>query len=89
MTTHDTDPAVRELAASRDLVIVPMPGEPTAFAAALYATLHALDRRGLDRIVVDEPAATEEWQAIRDRLGRAAARGSPDAASGCGSEDFP
>jgi len=75
MTTCGADPTVRPLAAGGDLVIVPMPAEPAAFAAALYATLHALDRRGLDRIVVDEPPATEDWLAIRDRLGRAAAEG--------------
>ena len=73
LTTRVADPAVRELAAShRDLVIVPMPDDPRGYAAALYAALHALDQRGLDRIVVDEPPATEEWHAIRDRLARAA-----------------
>ena len=72
LTTRVADPAVRALAASRDLVIVPMPDEPVAFAAALYAALHALDRRELDRIVVDEPPSGEEWHAIRDRLTRAA-----------------
>jgi L-threonylcarbamoyladenylate synthase len=72
LTTRSADPAVRALAASRDLVIVPMPVEPGGFAAALYAALHALDQRGLDRLVVDEPPATEEWHAIRDRLTRAA-----------------
>ncbi len=71
LTTHAAAPAVRSLAASRDLVIVPMPDDPHGFAAALYAALHALDRRDLDRIVVDEPPAGEEWQAINDRLRRA------------------
>ncbi|MFM9058002.1 MAG: L-threonylcarbamoyladenylate synthase, partial [Planctomycetaceae bacterium] len=72
LTTRASDPAVRALAASRELVIVPMPEDPHGFAAALYAALHALDRRDLDRIVVDAPAAGEEWHAIRDRLTRAA-----------------
>lgn len=72
LTTRTEDPAVRTLAASRDLVVVPMPADPEAFAARLYATLHALDQRPLDRIVVDEPPATEAWRAVRDRLGRAA-----------------
>jgi L-threonylcarbamoyladenylate synthase len=66
-------------------VIVPMPSDPPGFAAALYATLHALDRRGLDRIIVDEPPATEDWLAIRDRLGRAATR---DASGGGQGEDL-
>jgi len=64
-------PDVRALAASRDLVAVPMPSAPAPFAAALYATLHALDQRGLDRIVCDLPPDTEAWRAVRDRLTRA------------------
>lgn len=72
LTTRTNDPAVRALAASRDLVVVPMPPDPDAFAARLYATLHALDQRPLDRIVIDAPPNTEPWRAVRDRLGRAA-----------------
>jgi L-threonylcarbamoyladenylate synthase len=73
LATQAADPTVRELATThRDLVIVPMPNDPRAYAAALYATLHALDQRGLDRIVVDEPPDTEAWHAVRDRLTRAA-----------------
>lgn len=74
LTTRTEDPTVRSLAASRDLVVVPMPADPDAFAARLYATLHALDQRPIDRIVIDEPPATEAWRAVRDRLGRAAER---------------
>jgi len=72
LTTRVADPGVQALAASRDLVIVPMPDDPRGFAAALYAALHALDRRELDRIVVDAPPAGDDWHAIRDRLTRAA-----------------
>ncbi|NBW85832.1 MAG: L-threonylcarbamoyladenylate synthase [Planctomycetia bacterium] len=79
MTTRGDDPRVRALAASRDLVIVPMPNQPQEFARVLYATLHALDQRGLDRIVVDQPSEGEEWQAVRDRLTRAAAAGDAPA----------
>jgi L-threonylcarbamoyladenylate synthase len=39
----------------------------------LYATLHALDQRDLDAIVVEEPPATEPWKAVHDRLRRASA----------------
>ena len=75
LTSRTDDPEVRRLAAtSRDLLIVPMPERADAFAARLYATLHALDQRQLDRIVVDEPPDTEEWRAVRDRLHRAATR---------------
>lgn len=72
LTTAADAPATRRLAASRDLVIVPMPGEPDAYAAMLYAALHALDKRDLAAIVVDAPPDTDAWRAIRDRLSRAA-----------------
>jgi L-threonylcarbamoyladenylate synthase len=77
LTTRPEDPAVRSLAASRDLVIVPMPDAADEFAARLYATLHALDQRALDRIVIDAPPETDAWRAVRDRLGRAADRTAP------------
>ncbi len=64
--------AARGLASSRDLVAVPMPSEAAAYARCLYATLHALDQRQLDRIVVDAPPCDESWHAVGDRLGRAA-----------------
>ena len=67
------DDRARVLAASRELVAVPMPPEPGAYARQLYATLHALDQRQLDRIVVDRPPDTEPWAAVRDRLVRAGA----------------
>jgi len=66
------DERARALATSRELVAVPMPPDPMAYARQLYATLHALDHRHLDRIVVDPPPATENWAAIFDRLTRAA-----------------
>jgi L-threonylcarbamoyladenylate synthase len=50
-----------------------MPAEPTAYQAALYAVLHALDQQGLDRIIVELPPATDSWLAVHDRLRRAAA----------------
>jgi len=72
LTSRTDDPEVRRIASARNLVIVPMPADPDNFASRLYATLHALDQRQLDRIVVDEPPADEEWRAVRDRLSRAA-----------------
>ncbi len=66
--------AARGLAASRELVAVPMPTEPEAYARQLYASLHALDQRQLDRIIVDSPPAEAGWAAVRDRLERS---GSP------------
>lgn len=72
LTSRIDDPQVRSLAASRELLVVPMPTDPAAFATGLYATLHAIDRRSLDRIIVDAPPATEPWRAVADRLNRAA-----------------
>ncbi len=63
--------SLRQLAEAGQLVIVSMPSAAEAYAARLYATLHALDRRNLDVIVVDEPPATDAWHAVRDRLQRA------------------
>jgi L-threonylcarbamoyladenylate synthase len=62
----------KPLVGSRELVAVPMPADPVGYARMLYATLHALDQRQLDRIIVDPPPADEAWTAVRDRLSRAA-----------------
>ena len=74
LTTAPDAPEPRRLSASRDLLVIPMPADPEAFAARLYATLHALDKRELATIVVDEPPDTDAWRAVRDRLTRAAKR---------------
>ena len=71
LTAQIDDPRVRSLAASRDLLVVPMPADPSAFATSLYATLHAIDRRSLDRIIIDAPPDTDAWRAVTDRLSRA------------------
>jgi L-threonylcarbamoyladenylate synthase len=70
------DDRARSLAGSRDLVAVPMPADPAAYARQLYATLHALDQRQLDRIVADPPPADDAWRAVTDRLSRAAEPGA-------------
>ena len=72
LSTDSDSVSTRLLAASHNLVVVPMPLEPVFFARQLYAMLHALDQRGLDVIVVDTPPLTEAWRAIHDRLSRAA-----------------
>jgi L-threonylcarbamoyladenylate synthase len=54
---------------------VVMPGDPGAYAAELYAVLHALDAAGMERVVVELPPDREEWLAVRDRLRRASAAG--------------
>ncbi|MEW6163431.1 MAG: L-threonylcarbamoyladenylate synthase [Pseudomonadota bacterium] len=48
------------------------PADPAGFAHDLYANLRALDALGCDRIYVQKPVG-QPWQAIYDRLRRAAA----------------
>ncbi len=43
------------------------------YAHELYDTLRKLDNSGASHIVFEQPTQTQEWQAINDRLGRAAA----------------
>ena len=52
---------------------IAMPVDPEAYAAQLYRVLHDLDLRNYDWIAVEIPPDTPEWEAIRDRLQRAAA----------------
>jgi L-threonylcarbamoyladenylate synthase len=50
-------------------------GRPEAYGHDLYAHLRALDRSGCVRILVQTVPADERWDAVRDRLTRAAAAG--------------
>jgi L-threonylcarbamoyladenylate synthase len=50
-----------------------MPGDPRAYAAVLYETLHHLDTLSLDWIAIEPPPDTTEWAGILDRLHRATA----------------
>ena len=54
--------------------VVKMPRDPAGYAADLYRVLHDLDTRGYDWIAVEEPEDSPEWEAVRDRLQRAADR---------------
>lgn len=47
--------------------------DAATYGRALYADLRRLDARGVDRLLVEEAPATPEWEAVRDRLARAAA----------------
>jgi L-threonylcarbamoyladenylate synthase len=49
-----------------------MPADPLAYAAALYDTLHRIDRQGLEWIAVERPPDTPDWAGVLDRLRRAA-----------------
>jgi len=51
-----------------------LPPNPAAYAAALYATLHELDREGFEWIAVEKPPEEPAWQAVLDRLQRASVR---------------
>ena len=50
----------------------PMPAHPAGWARELYAQLRALDKQGLDAILIEKPPTGADWQAVNDRLGRAA-----------------
>jgi L-threonylcarbamoyladenylate synthase len=49
------------------------PPDPRRYAHDLYANLRTLDASGAKRIVVEAPPLTAEWEAVNDRLTRAAA----------------
>ena len=53
---------------------VQLPRHPQGYAQALYAALHSLDLEKWDAIVVEPVPGTSEWDGVRDRLERAAAR---------------
>jgi len=53
---------------------VRLPSDPAGFAAGLYAALHELDSENWPWIAVQLPPATPEWEAIHDRLRRAAGK---------------
>jgi L-threonylcarbamoyladenylate synthase len=56
------------------VVIHPMPQAALAYAAALYEILHHADEGNYDWIAVDLPPNSPEWEAIHDRLKRAATK---------------
>ncbi|HSQ64846.1 MAG TPA: L-threonylcarbamoyladenylate synthase [Polyangiaceae bacterium] len=49
-----------------------LPGSPESAGAALYALLYELDEEKLARVVVQAPPAEPGWEAVADRLRRAA-----------------
>lgn len=53
---------------------VQMPPDAAAYGRRLYAELHRLDTLGCDFIVIEHVPAGTAWDAVRDRLARAAAR---------------
>lgn len=57
-----------------NIAIHHMPPSPGGYAAALYEALHQADQRSYQWIAVDLPPATPEWEAVHDRLKRAATK---------------
>jgi L-threonylcarbamoyladenylate synthase len=49
------------------------PADPMRYGHELYANLRALDRSGARRILVEAPPPLAAWEAVNDRLKRAAA----------------
>jgi L-threonylcarbamoyladenylate synthase len=47
--------------------------DPDVYARDLYALLRRLDQQGYSRILMERPPQTPDWQAVNDRIGRAAA----------------
>jgi L-threonylcarbamoyladenylate synthase len=47
--------------------------EPDSYARELYALLRRLDQQGYERILMEQPPRSAAWQAVNDRIGRAAA----------------
>jgi L-threonylcarbamoyladenylate synthase len=54
------------------------PASAAEYARRLYALLHQLDESGAARILVAAPPQGEAWEAVHDRLRRAAAAAEPD-----------
>ena len=54
---------------------VAMPADPASYGAALYRVLHALDALAARELVVQAPPTAPAWEAVADRLRKAAAGG--------------
>ncbi|MFM7707364.1 MAG: Sua5 family C-terminal domain-containing protein, partial [Gammaproteobacteria bacterium] len=67
--------AAAAIASGERVATLPCPPDSAAavYGRALYATLRALDDGRADRLLVEQVPATPEWDAVRDRLMRAAA----------------
>ena len=55
-----------------DIKTIQMPTAAADYAAALYEKLHEADAASVDWIAVDLPPNAPEWEAVQDRLRRAA-----------------
>lgn len=57
------------------LYVIHMPDNPKQYAHDLYQTLRELDKQGFAEIIIEAVPDDLEWDAIRDRLSRAAFSG--------------
>lgn len=48
-----------------------MPNNAKAYAKVLYHTLRDVDKKGFEQIVIESLPLNSEWEAVRDRVGRA------------------
>ncbi len=64
----------RNPARSKNVISRQMPDRATEYAAVLYEVLHQADAGNYDWIAVDLPPQTPEWEAVHDRLKRAATK---------------
>ena len=78
-STRSRDVAVLAMASRPDSVDVKAwiaaPSDPMRYAHDLYANLRALDRVDALRILIESPPRLAAWEAVNDRLDRAAAGG--------------
>ena len=47
--------------------------DAAAYMHSLYSRLHELDKAGAEFILIERPATGDRWDAVQDRLTRAAA----------------
>ncbi|MBU6210645.1 MAG: threonylcarbamoyl-AMP synthase [Gammaproteobacteria bacterium] len=68
------------MASARGAISLPVrrwlqaPASSAAYAHDLYANLRSLDKENAARILIEQVPTSPEWDAVRDRLSRAAAR---------------
>jgi L-threonylcarbamoyladenylate synthase len=61
-----------EIVGDANTQVVTMPKNANAYAHDLYSTLRKLDNLEVDIILVEQPPQTEIWQAVNNRLNKAA-----------------
>lgn len=71
----DVSPPGVGVRAARRLVWITAPSSAEDYARDLYANLRTLDAAGAAMILAESPPAAKAWDAVRDRMTRAAAKG--------------